>query len=109
IEYRAAVDSGLAQIAEEKGTVEYVDGRTIKVREEDGTLHEYPLMKFQRSNGGKNYNQTPIVKVGEKIEKGEVLADGPAMENGELALGQNPVIAFMTWHGYNFEDAIVLN
>ena len=66
-------------------------------------------MKFRRSNGGKNYNQRPIVKVGEHIDVDDVLADGPSMEQGELALGQNPLIAFMTWQGYNFEDAIAIN
>ncbi len=66
-------------------------------------------MKFRRSNGGKNYNQRPIVKVGEWVDADDVLADGPSMEQGELALGQNPLIAFMTWQGYNFEDAIAIN
>ena len=66
-------------------------------------------MKFRRSNGGKNYNQTPIVRVGDRVDADEVLADGPSMEQGELALGQNPLIAFMTWDGYNFEDAIAIN
>ncbi|GMA70134.1 hypothetical protein GCM10025879_13800 [Leuconostoc litchii] len=109
IEYKAAHDSGVAMIARASGEVEYVDGRQIRVRREDGQLDTYELMKFRRSNGGKNYNQKPIVHVGEHIEADEVLADGPSMEQGELALGQNPLIAFMTWQGYNFEDAIVLN
>lgn len=109
IEYKAAHDSGVALISEHEGEVEYVDAREIRVRREDGTLDKYKLMKFHRSNGGKNYNQTPIVRVGDHVDVDEVLADGPAMENGELALGQNPLIAFMTWDGYNFEDAIAIN
>ena len=109
IEYKAAHDSGVALVAKKAGTVEYVDAREIRVREEDGTLDTYKLMKFRRSNGGKNYNQRPIVKVGEHIDADDVLADGPSMEQGELALGQNPLIAFMTWQGYNFEDAIAIN
>ncbi|QBO36045.1 DNA-directed RNA polymerase subunit beta [Periweissella cryptocerci] len=109
IEYKAAHDSGVAMIAKNAGEVEYVDGREIRIRREDGSLDTYKLMKFRRSNSGKNYNQRPIVKVGEKIDADEVIADGPSMEQGELALGQNPLIAFMTWKGYNFEDAIILN
>lgn len=109
IEYKAAHDSGVALIAKNSGTVEYVDAREVRVRQEDGTLDTYKLMKFRRSNGGKNYNQRPIVKVGEWVDADDVLADGPSMEQGELALGQNPLIAFMTWQGYNFEDAIAIN
>lgn len=109
IEYKAAHDSGVALISEHEGTVEYVDAREIRVRRDDGSLDKYKLMKFHRSNGGKNYNQTPIVRVGDRVDADEVLADGSAMENGELALGQNPLIAFMTWDGYNFEDAIAIN
>ena len=109
IEYKAAHDSGVAMISRAAGVVEYVDGRQIRVRREDGQLDTYELMKFRRSNGGKNYNQKPIVHEGEHVEADEVLADGPSMEKGELALGQNPLIAFMTWQGYNFEDAIVWN
>ena len=109
IEYKAAHDSGVALLSKYAGTVEYVDAREIRVRRDDGSLDKYKLMKFRRSNGGKNYNQTPIVRVGEKVEADEVLADGPAMEEGVLALGQNPLIAFMTWDGYNFEDAIAIN
>ncbi|ANZ61453.1 DNA-directed RNA polymerase subunit beta [Secundilactobacillus paracollinoides] len=109
IEYKAAHDSGVALISKHDGSVEYVDANEIRVRREDGALDTYKLMKFQRSNGGKNYNQRPIVKVGDHVDTDEVLADGPAMENGELALGQNPLVAFMTWQGYNFEDAIAIN
>ena len=109
IEYKAAHDSGVALIAKNAGTVEFVDAKEIRIRQEDGSLDTYKLMKFRRSNGGKNYNQRPIVKVGEHIDVDDVLADGPSMEQGELALGQNPLIAFMTWQGYNFEDAIAIN
>ena len=109
IEYKAAHDSGDALICEHDGVVEYVDACEVRVRREDGTLDTYKLMKFHRSNSGKNYNQIPIVRVGEHVKADEVLADGPAMEQGELALGQNPLIAFMTWDGYNFEDAIAIN
>ncbi len=109
IEYKAAHDAGVALISQYPGVVEYVDGNEIRVRREDGSLDKYSLMKFRRSNAGKNYNQRPIVKVGDKIDADEVLADGPSMEQGELALGQNPLIAFMTWQGYNFEDAIIIN
>ena len=109
IEYKAAHDSGDALISEHAGIVEYVDAREVRVRRDDGSLDKYKLMKFRRSNGGKNYNQTPIVRVGDRVDADEVLADGPSMEQGELALGQNPLIAFMTWDGYNFEDAIAIN
>ncbi|MCY9806616.1 DNA-directed RNA polymerase subunit beta [Lentilactobacillus senioris] len=109
IEYKAAHDSGVALICRHDGTVEYVDAREVRVRRDDGALDTYKLMKFRRSNGGKNYNQRPIVKVGDRVENDEILADGPSMEGGELALGQNPVVAFMTWQGYNFEDAIGIN
>lgn len=109
IEYKAAHDSGVALIAKHAGEVEYVDAKEVRVRQEDGSLDTYKLMKFRRSNGGKNYNQRPIVKVGEHVDVDDVLADGPSMEQGELALGQNPLIAFMTWQGYNFEDAIAIN
>ncbi|MYV04712.1 DNA-directed RNA polymerase subunit beta [Furfurilactobacillus milii] len=109
IEYKAAHDSGVALISKAAGTVEFVDATQIRVRREDSTLDTYKLMKFRRSNGGKNYNQRPIVKVGDKVDADEILADGPSMEGGELALGQNPLIAFMTWNGYNFEDAIAIS
>ncbi len=109
IEYKAAHDSGVALISQHEGTVEYVDAREIRVRRADDALDTYKLMKFRRSNGGKNYNQRPIVKVGDHVDNDEILADGPSMENGELALGQNPLVAFMTWQGYNFEDAIGIN
>ncbi|MCD2257304.1 DNA-directed RNA polymerase subunit beta [Agrilactobacillus fermenti] len=109
MEYIAAHDSGTAMLAKEAGTVEYVDAKQIRVRREDSSLDTYALTKFRRSNAGKSYNQRPIVKKGDHVDKSEIIADGPAMENGELALGQNPLIAFMTWNMYNFEDAIVLS
>lgn len=109
IEYKAAHDSGVALICKRDGKVEYVDANTIRVKTKDDGIDIYTLMKFQRSNGGKNYNQKPLVKVNDKVEADEILADGPSMEKGELALGQNPLIAFMTWQGYNFEDAIAIN
>ncbi|EPC53427.1 DNA-directed RNA polymerase subunit beta [Lacticaseibacillus paracasei subsp. paracasei Lpp7] len=109
MEYKAAHDSGTAVLANNAGTVEYVDAKQIRVRREDGALDAYNLMKFKRSNAGKNYNQRPIVTIGDHVDVDEIIADGPAMQNGELALGQNPIIAFMTWNMYNYEDAIVLS
>lgn len=109
MEHRSARDSGSAVIAKQSGTVEYVDAKKIHVREEDGTKREYVLMKFQRSNSGTSYNQVPIVKSGDQVEKGEVLADGPSMDKGEMALGKNPLIAFTSFDGYNFEDAIIMS
>lgn len=109
MEHRSARDSGSAVIAKNNGTVEYVDAKKIHVREEDGTKREYVLMKFQRSNSGTSYNQVPIVKSGDQVEKGEILADGPSMDKGEMALGKNPLIAFTSFDGYNFEDAIIMS
>ncbi|NKF02899.1 DNA-directed RNA polymerase subunit beta [Lactobacillus paracasei] len=109
MEYKAAHDSGTAVLANNAGTIEYVDAKQIRVRREDGALDAYNLMKFKRSNAGKNYNQRPIVTIGDHVDVDEIIADGPAMQNGELALGQNPIIAFMTWNMYNYEDAIVLS
>ncbi|MCQ3035787.1 MAG: DNA-directed RNA polymerase subunit beta [Bacilli bacterium] len=109
IEYKAAHDSGAALLCLADGVVEYVDGKVVRVREEGGALREYELAKFQRSNQGTCFNQTPICEVGEIVKKGDVLADGPSMDKGELALGRNVLIAFMTWEGYNFEDAVIMN
>lgn len=110
MEYKAAHDSGVALICEADGIVEYVDGLEIKVREnETGSLHTYSLNKFLRSNAGTCINQTPICERGEIVKVGDVLADGPSMDKGELALGRNVTIAFMTWEGYNYEDAVVMN
>ena len=108
MEYHIAKDAGSALIAEKDGVVTYVDANKI-ITEADGVPTEYELIKFRRSNAGTCINQTPIVKVGEMVEKGDVIADGPSMENGELALGQNVKIAFMTWNGYNYEDAVIMS
>ena len=109
IEFKIAKDSGVGIVAKEDGVVEYVDAQRIIVAKDDGDRHEYRLRKFQRSNNGTNINQSPIIKKGERIEKGDILADGPSMESGELALGQNVTIAYMTWYGYNYEDAIIMS
>lgn len=109
IEHIAARDSGAAVIAKADGVVEYVDAKTVKVRQADGTLNNYKLAKYKRSNSGTSYNQRPIVKTGEEVDKGDILADGPSMENGEMALGKNPLIAFTTFDGYNFEDAVIMS
>ncbi|MBP3816397.1 MAG: DNA-directed RNA polymerase subunit beta [Firmicutes bacterium] len=110
IEYRAACDSGVVLLAKNAGTVEYVDAKTIKIRRSsDKEIDEYNLLKFKRSNQGTCINQRPIVSHGEKVEAGEVIADGPSTDMGEIALGKNLLIGFMTWEGYNYEDAIILN
>ena len=108
MEHMIARDSGTACVATAPGVVTYVDANKIIV-DENGTEHVYDLIKFRRSNASTCLNQKPIVWTGEKVKRGDVLADGPAMENGELALGQNVTIAFMTWHGYNYEDAIIMS
>ncbi len=106
----AAHDSRVVVIAEHAGTVEYVDACTIKIRRDDnGELEEYKMLKFKRSNQGTCVNQRPIVNKNEHIEEGEVIADGPCTDNGDLALGKNLLVGFMTWEGYNYEDAIILN
>ncbi|MBG9983026.1 DNA-directed RNA polymerase subunit beta [Aerococcaceae bacterium DSM 111020] len=109
IEYQAAHDSGAALLTKVDGEVVYVDANRIDVKDNEGHVESYPLTKFERSNAGTCYNQTPIVALGDTVEKGDVLADGPSMENGEMALGQNPLVAFMTWDGYNYEDAIIMS
>ena len=109
MEYRAAHDSGAALVAKDAGTVEYVDANEIRIRREDGTLDKYTLEKYRRSNNSKSYNQTPNVKLGDHVDASDVIANGPTMDHGELALGQNPLIAFMTWNMYNYEDAIMLS
>ena len=109
IEYKAAKDSGVMVLAEENGVVEKVEGDKVVVKTEAGSLKTYHLRKFKRSNGSTCINQRPIVKEGEVIKRGEVIADGPATHNGEMALGKNLLIAFTTWEGYNYEDAILLN
>ncbi|MDO5109880.1 MAG: DNA-directed RNA polymerase subunit beta, partial [Erysipelotrichaceae bacterium] len=109
MEHVIARDSGAACVATAPGTVSYVDASKVVVTEDDGREHTYELTKFRRSNASTCLNQRPIVWDGERVERGDILADGPAMQNGELALGQNVTIAFMTWHGYNYEDAIIMS
>lgn len=108
MEGKVARDSGLAVVASADGTVTYMDSATIKVKE-GSKEHTYRLQKFDRSNQGTCINQTPIVKVGDEVKEGQIIADGPAMRNGELALGQNMLVAYMTWHGYNYEDAVIMS
>jgi len=109
MEHIIARDSGLAVLSTIKGEVTYVDSRMIIARDEKGKNTKYDLQKFARSNQGTCINQKAIVKVGQKIEIGDILADGPAMDNGDLALGQNVTVAFMTWSGYNYEDAVIMS
>ena len=109
MEHKAAVDSGVLVIAREDGIAEKVTSDEIIIKSEDGKKHVYKLTKFSRSNQGTCINQRPIINKGDVIKKGDVLADGPSTDHGELALGQNPLIGFMTWEGYNYEDAILLS
>ena len=109
MEYKAAHDSGAALLCKHDGVVEYVDAREVRVRRNDGALDKYNVIKFHRSNAGTSYNQRPIVRKGEIVERGDTLADGSSMEEGEMALGQNVLVAFMTWEGYNYEDAIIMS
>ncbi|MFR3189285.1 MAG: DNA-directed RNA polymerase subunit beta, partial [Streptococcus salivarius] len=109
MEYQAAHDSGAAVIAQHDGKVVYSDADKVEVRREDGSLDVYTIQKFRRSNSGTAYNQRTLVKVGDIVEKGDFIADGPSMEGGEMALGQNPIVAYMTWEGYNFEDAVIMS
>ena len=109
METKAAVDSGVCIVAEEAGVVERSTSKEITIKHEDGTRKTYKLTKFLRSNQSNCYNQRPIVVKGEKIAKGQVIADGPSTSNGEMALGKNPLIGFMTWEGYNYEDAVLLS
>ena len=108
MEYQAARDSGAAVVAKKDGIVTYVDAKKIIVEEDTGP-HKYRLTKFAISNAGTCINHRPIVKVGDQVVKGEILADGPSMEQGELALGQNVLVGFMTWNGYNYEDAVIMS
>ena len=109
IEGSVAYDSGSAVIADSEGEVESVDGSAVKIRSKNNTLKEYKFSKFSRSNAYTSINQKPIVRRGDKIKKGQVIADGPAMDNGLLALGKNLVVAFMSFQGFNFEDAVVIS
>ena len=109
MEYKAAVDSGVVVVAKADGIVETASGNTIEIREDDGNKRTYHLIKFKRSNQGTCVNQRPIVSKGDRVTKGQVIADGPATSNGEISLGKNALIGFMTWEGYNYEDAVLLN
>ena len=109
IEAKAAADSGVAVVCEADGEVAYADALKIVVKEDSGALKEYNLIKYCRSNSSTCVNQKPIVFTGERVKKGDVLADGASMDQGEMALGRNVVIAFMTWNGYNYEDAVIMS
>jgi len=109
MELKAAVDSGVCVVAKKSGIVERVTSKEIFVKNDDGTRDDYRLLKFSRSNQGTCINQKPIVTKGERVAEGQVIADGPSTQNGELALGKNPLIGFMTWEGYNYEDAVLIS
>ena len=109
MEYQAARDSGAAVVSRVDGVVKYVDAKKIIIEDEEAVEHRYRLAKFKISNNGTCINQKPIVKTGEQIVKGQIIADGPAMEQGELALGQNVLVGFMEWNGYNYEDAVIMS
>jgi DNA-directed RNA polymerase subunit beta len=109
VEFRAAVDAGDVVLAEEAGVVEEVSADQIVVRERSGQLRTYELIKFRRSNQGTNINQKPLVDVGDRVAKGQLIADGPSTELGEIALGKNLIVAYMPWEGHNFEDAIIIS
>ncbi|MBQ8767758.1 MAG: DNA-directed RNA polymerase subunit beta [Clostridia bacterium] len=109
MEYKAAVDSGTVVLAKRAGTVTQMDAKTIGITTADGEVDSYELIKFMRSNQGTCINQRPIVSLGQEVEAGEVIADGPATANGEISLGKNALIGFMTWEGYNYEDAVLIN
>ena len=109
MEYKAAVDSGSVVLAKEGGVVSKVAADSVDILEDGGTSRHYELIKFMRSNQGTCTNQRPIVSVGQRVEKDEVIADGPAIDHGELSLGKNALVGFMTWEGYNYEDAVLIN
>ena len=109
IEAKAAIDSGVCVIAKKPGVVERVTAKVINVKNDDGSKEIYRLIKFSKSNQGTCINQRPVVKPGQRIEEGQVIADGPSTSKGELALGKNPLIGFMTWEGYNYEDAVLIS
>src|SRR5437667_5836849 len=109
VEFRAAVDAGDVALADEAGVVEDVSAEQIVVKERTGTLKTYDLVKFRRSNQGTNINQKPVVTIGDRVAKGQVIADGPSSEAGEIALGKNLIVAYMPWEGHNYEDAIIIS
>ena len=109
MEYKAAVDSGVVVVSKHEGVVDSVDADHVTIRDNEGALHKYEVLKFKRSNQGTCTNQRPIVSKGQQIKVGDVLADGPATCNGEISLGKNALIGFMTWEGYNYEDAVLIN
>ncbi|MCR5156404.1 MAG: DNA-directed RNA polymerase subunit beta [Butyrivibrio sp.] len=109
MERKAAVDSGVCVVARKAGTIDFVDSKLIQMTYDDGEKEEFHLIKFQRSNQSNCYNQRPIVFKGDHVEAGQVIADGPSTSQGELGLGKNPLIGFMTWEGYNYEDAVLLS
>ncbi len=109
MEHKAAVDSGMCVVAKNAGVVDLATSREINIKLPNGTIDKYRLTKFARSNQSNCYNQKPIVTKGDVVEKGQVIADGPSTSNGEIALGKNPLIGFMTWEGYNYEDAVLLS
>ena len=109
MENKAAVDSGVCVVAKHDGTAIYVDATKVVLRLDDGTVEEYKLSKFKRTNQSNCYNQTPIVNKGDRVKAGDVIADGPCTSGGEIGLGKNPLIGFMTWEGYNYEDAVLLS
>ncbi|PWL73204.1 MAG: DNA-directed RNA polymerase subunit beta [Clostridiales bacterium] len=109
MEYKAAVDSGVAVVSKHDGVIEKVSADEVVLKEDNGVSHTYKLIKFKRSNQGTCVNQRPIVEKGERVKAGQVLADGPATSNGEISLGKNVLIGFMTWEGYNYEDAVLIN
>ncbi|NLL63892.1 MAG: DNA-directed RNA polymerase subunit beta [Ruminococcaceae bacterium] len=109
MEYKVALDSGVVVLAKEAGTVTRVDATSIEITQADKKVERYDLVKFMRSNQGTCVNQRPIVSLGEKVEKDQVIADGPATDHGEISLGKNALIGFMTWEGYNYEDAVLIN
>ena len=109
MEYKAGVDSGVCVLAKRGGVVKSVAADRVRVTADNGDIDEYEIIKFMRSNQSTCINQVPVVNVGERVEEGDVIADGPAIKNGEIALGKNALIGFMTWEGYNYEDAVLLN
>ena len=109
MEYKAGVDSGVCVLAKRAGVVKSVSANLVRVTADNGDIDDYQIIKFMRSNQSTCINQVPVVSVGERVEEGDVIADGPAIKNGEISLGKNALIGFMTWEGYNYEDAVLLN